>query len=170
LIDQMLSIATDSIAFNAISIRAEGLKRSINAHLRQLSCMPHSQQRVLYLIWRDPWMTVARDTYISRMLDLVGWQTSPGVLGGDKGAARYPVIQGDEPWLRDVQRVLLSSEPYWFGAQHLKEVQSWLPQAKVQLVDGEMLSWYGSRAVKGLAYLAELAGSEPIEPEASSPA
>jgi hypothetical protein len=31
------------------------------------------------------------------------------------------------------------------------------PQARVQLVDGELLSWYGPRAVAGLRYLRELA-------------
>jgi ABC-type Fe3+-hydroxamate transport system substrate-binding protein len=161
LIDQLLdAFATDSVALHAMNTPAIGLKRQINEGLNRLAALPKRNERVLYLIWRDPWMTVARDTYISRMLDLIGWQTWPDVLGGEIGAARYPAIQGDEPWLRDVQRVLLSSEPYRFGAQHLNEVQSWLPQAKVQLVDGEMLSWYGSRAVKGLAYLAELAGTE----------
>ena len=46
--------------------------------------------RVLYLIWRAPWMAVARDTYISAMLRLVNWHTMPDVQGGPTGAARYP--------------------------------------------------------------------------------
>jgi hypothetical protein len=169
LIDQLLAeFAINSIASSAMNTPAIELKRQIIEGLNRLAALPKSNQRVLYLIWRDPWMTVARDTYISRMLDLIGWQTSPDVLGGDVGAARYPVIRGNEPWLHDVQRVLLSSEPYRFGAQHLQEVRSWLPQAKVQLVDGEMLSWYGSRAVKGLTYLTELAASEFGDKELSS--
>lgn len=174
LIDQILNIATssaiDSVARSAIFTRANELKNAINSHLQSLLAVPHAPQSVLYLIWREPWMTVARDTYISRMLDLIGWQTWPQVHGGEKGSARYPVIQGNEPWLHDVRRVLLSSEPYRFCEQHLKEVQDWIPQAKVQLVDGEMLSWYGSRSVQGLAYLAELAGAELADSEVSSPA
>ena len=75
-------------------------------------------QRVLYLIWREPWMTVARDTYIARLLARVNWQTWPPVEGGERGAGRYPTVHGDEPWLADVDRVLLSSEPYAFGPQH----------------------------------------------------
>jgi hypothetical protein len=62
--------------------------------------------------------------------------------------------------LQDVQRVLLFSEPYRFSESHGREAKEWLPHAAVQLVDGEMLSWYGSRAIRGLAYLAELAGPE----------
>ena len=182
LIDQLVhefkaEFAIDSEACHAINTPASDLKRQINRGLDRLDALgrnPERSERVLYLIWRDPWMTVARDTYVSRMLALIRWQTWPDTEGGETGSARYPVIRGDEPWLHDrhlgVQRVLLSSEPYRFKASHLAEVQAWLPQAKVQLVDGEMLSWYGSRAVKGLAYLAELA--EPggaMAEESSSP-
>ena len=163
LIDQMLamtsSLAINSVALDVVFTRAAHLKQAMNLHISHLQSILWPQQRVLYLIWRKPWMTVAQDTYISRMLALIGWQTWPGVLGGDTGAARYPVVRGDENGLKGVQRVLLSSEPYRFGAEHTLEVQQWLPQAQVQCVDGELLSWYGSRAVAGLAYLRELAGS-----------
>lgn len=168
LIDQMTQMAEtfamNSEAFNALITRAKALKQQINAGLQGLQSRSHEPQRVLYLIWRDPWMTVAQDTYISRMLDLMGWQTWPQVQGGESGSTRYPTLNGNEAWLGQVQRVLLSSEPYRFGGQHVQEVQAWLPQAKVQLVDGEMLSWYGSRSIIGLAYLAGLAGSEASSP------
>ena len=51
--------------------------------------------------------------------------------------------------------MLLSSEPYSFRDKHLAEVEaaSGRPAA---LIDGEMASWYGSRAVAGLRYLAAL--------------
>jgi ABC-type Fe3+-hydroxamate transport system substrate-binding protein len=117
------------------------------------------RQRVLYLIWRGPWMTVARDTYLARMLARIGWDTLPDSVGGPAGAARYPTLTGDEPWLGAVEQVLLSSEPYRFGARHVAEAQALCPQARVRLVDGERLSWYGSRAVAGLRYLRELADS-----------
>ncbi len=121
----------------------------------------------LGLIWRDPWMTVAQDTYISQMLRLIDWHSLPTVEGGDgvhtPGVTRYPVLRGDEPWLAQVHRVLLSSEPYSFRDQHFNEVKKWLPHAKVQLVDGEMLSWYGSRAVQGLDYLMALSSTTALE-------
>ena len=114
---------------------------------------------VLYLIWREPWMTVARDTYLSRMLARVNWQTLPAVDGGPHGAARYPVLDGSEPWLGDVREVLLSSEPYAFGNAHAAEAQRLCPAANVRLVDGEALSWYGPRMVQGLRLLRDLAGN-----------
>lgn len=175
LIDQLLQAlvtadlqspyAINLVAACAINTKAAALKAGIDTRIAKLQLQRVSQptQRVLYLIWRKPWMTVARNTYISQMLALVGWQTWPDVQGGDgvsaPGAGRYPVLTTHETWLADIDRVLLSSEPYSFGAQHVQEVQAWLPQARVQLVDGEMLSWYGSRAVPGLDYLAGLAGT-----------
>ena len=120
---------------------------------------PHGRapRRVLYLIWRRPWMTVARDTYISRLLGRVAWSTLPAVEGGDAGAARYPSLAGDEPWLAQVDEVLLSSEPYPFGERHVAQARALCPGARVRIVDGERLSWYGTRAVAGLDYLRHLA-------------
>ena len=114
-------------------------------------------RRVLYLIWREPWMTVARDTYIARLLGCVGWRTCPEVCGGERGAARYPVLRGDEAWLAGVDRVLLSSEPYRFDASHIALAQALCPAASVQLVDGEALGWYGARTAAGLRYVRALA-------------
>jgi ABC-type Fe3+-hydroxamate transport system substrate-binding protein len=114
------------------------------------------REPVLYLIWRKPWMTVARDTYIARLLACVGWQTLPAQQGGEHGAARYPTLQGDEPWLTHVREVLLSSEPYAFTQAHVAQAQALCPQAQVRLVDGELLSWYGPRTAAGLRYLREL--------------
>ncbi|MDT9001978.1 helical backbone metal receptor [Paucibacter sp. APW11] len=140
-----------------VAARAEALAGELRAALA--ACAAHSWpgERVLYLIWRQPWMTVARDTYISRMLAQVGWQSWPAVDGGAHGAARYPQLRGEEPWLADIDRVLLSSEPYSFNASHLAEAQALCPRAQVQLVDGELLSWYGPRAAAGLRYLMALA-------------
>ena len=51
--------------------------------------------------------------------------------------------------------VLLSTDPYRFTEEHADalEKQIGIP---VFLVDGEMMSWYGSRALEGLRYLRKL--------------
>ena len=110
-------------------------------------------ESVLYLIWRKPWMTVSRDTYIAAHLAEVGWQTLPA-----QDPARYPEVAPGAGWLKTVQRVLLSSEPFPFTASHIAEAAALtgLPAASIHLVDGEMVSWYGIRAMAGLAYLAGL--------------
>jgi len=130
---------------------AESLQRELIA-CRARAWPP---ERVLYLIWRDPWMTVAADTYIARMLELVGWNVihSPG---GERGAQRYPVIDDLRHEAARAQRVLLSSEPYPFRAQQVAELRAHLPGMPIDLVDGAMTSWYGSRAVAALGYLRSL--------------
>ena len=105
---------------------------------------------VIYLIWRDPWMTVSPDTYISRTLELIGWRTLPR-----DATERYPELDLTR-WAGRVDRVLLSSEPFHFHERHLPEVRELLPGAEVSLIDGELISWYGSRAIAGLDYLAGL--------------
>ena len=53
--------------------------------------------------------------------------------------------------------LLLSSEPYAFRQRHVDDLLRTLPVPKpVLLADGEMLSWYGNRAIAGLRYLMEL--------------
>ncbi len=108
------------------------------------------REKVLYLIWREPWMTVARSTYISATLAAVGWDSWPPEV-----EPRYPAFEWDAPWLAEVSRVLLSSEPYRFRDRHLAEVEAAAGRPAC-LVDGEMVSWYGSRAAAGLRYLAAL--------------
>ncbi len=140
-----------------VAVRAAGLRADLRRELDLTRPAGRPVRRVLYLIWREPWMTVARDTYLSRMLARVGWETLPDASGGMSGAARYPVVSGNEPWLGAIERILLSSEPYRFDPGHFDAARALCPAASVQLVDGERLSWYGSRAVDALRYLRELA-------------
>lgn len=118
-------------------------------------------RQVLYLIWRKPWMTVTPDTYVSAMLREVGWHTVPAV-----SAQRYPALDDTALQALAPDLCLLSSEPYPFRERHLREVEALVGmQVPVRLVDGEMISWYGSRAVAGLDYLARFA-AEALAPAA----
>ncbi|TWI65361.1 ABC-type Fe3+-hydroxamate transport system substrate-binding protein [Pseudoduganella lurida] len=123
--------------------------------LQALRAMPKGPpQRVLYCIWQDPWMTVSRDTYIAAMLAELGW-TVPEP-GNGQGSERYPRFEWNEDLVTNVDQVLLSTEPYRFTEAHADALERQIGKP-VQLVDGEMLSWYGSRALAGLAYLRTLA-------------
>ncbi len=122
------------------------------AAVRETEALP--RQRVLYLIWQNPWMTVSRETYISRTLSLVGWDTMPA-----DAAVRYPELLKLSDCFAEVDWVLLSSEPYRFREKHLTELGRLLPEGsrcRIALVDGEMASWYGSRAIRALPYLSLL--------------
>ena len=140
-----------------VAERAEALSAALRRGLELTLPAGRQAVKVLYLIWHEPWMTVARDTYLSRMLARINWLTLPAAVGGEAGAARYPKLSGREPWLAQVERVLLSSEPFAFEAGHFEAAHALCPNAHVQRVDGELLSWYGPRAVAGLAYLRALA-------------
>jgi len=108
------------------------------------------RERVLYVIWRKPWMTVARETYIGATLARVGWDTLPA-----HAETRYPELADDaRPW-HDAQRILLSTEPFAFTRRDAEALaQRW--GKPVELVDGEWTSWYGPRAIAGLRALTHL--------------
>ncbi len=143
--------------------QAERLCAELAAALASLPPVTRTEE-VLYLIWREPWMTVFPDTYIARTLALVGWLT-----GSADSPERYPAIELADHAGR-VSRVLLSSEPYHFKAAHVEEVRALVPGAEVSLIDGEMVSWYGSRAIRGVRYLAALADLARVSTTASQPA
>jgi hypothetical protein len=158
LVEQMLRHFGD---LPGVAERAAALTVALQHELAATQPIGRVPQQALYLIWHGPWMTVARDTYIARMLARIGWHSLPALQGGAHGAARYPVVRGDEPWLADVQQLLLSSEPFAFGAAHAEAAQALCPHAQLLRVDGELISWYGPRAVAGLRYLRELADAGP---------
>jgi ABC-type Fe3+-hydroxamate transport system substrate-binding protein len=159
LVDQLASVFAGA---PGVAAKAAALRRALADELAATTAAGRIEQRVLYLIWHDPWMTVARDTYLSRMLARVGWTTLPEQSGGFVGSARYPALGGGEPWLGRVERVLLSSEPFRFQVSHAALAQAMCPGAIVQRVDGELLSWYGPRAVQGLRYLRRLADDNAL--------
>jgi ABC-type Fe3+-hydroxamate transport system substrate-binding protein len=104
---------------------------------------------VLYCIWQDPWMTVSRGTYIAAMLAELGWSVP------DLGAERYPRFDWSQALVDGLDAVLLSTEPYRFTEAHADALEKQIG-VPVLLVDGEMMSWYGSRALAGVRYLRAL--------------
>lgn len=107
--------------------------------------------RTAYLIWRHPWMAAGGDTFIREMLRY------NGMINVFQHLDRYPVIEPETLARSGCQCVLLSSEPYPFREQHIREIREILPDARVLLVDGEMFSWYGSRLLEAPAYFRQLA-------------
>jgi hypothetical protein len=137
--------------FNAVQA-AERLCAEFEQEYAALLALPGQPVRqVLYCIWQDPWMTVSRDTYIARMLELAGmrqWQAP----GNDR---RYPVFAWSDALVDGIDEILLSSEPYRFTEAHADAIERQTGKP-ARLVDGEMMSWYGSRAIAGLRYLRSL--------------
>jgi ABC-type Fe3+-hydroxamate transport system substrate-binding protein len=114
----------------------------------------HPTRRILYLVWQKPWMSVSEDTYISQTLRLVNWQT----VAHDP-EIRYPEIAMNTVLSEGVDLVLFSSEPFPFTEDHRQAFhhQFSIYRGQSAIIDAEMVSWYGSRAIDGLHYLARFA-------------
>lgn len=106
--------------------------------------------RTAYFIWREPWMVAGGDTFIHTMLGYCGLENVFAQT------PRYPNIDIEQLKDIDCQLILLSSEPYPFKEKHIAELQAVLPAVRIELVDGEMFSWYGSRLLKSAAYFRQL--------------
>lgn len=146
------------------SPEATYLTHLINAgfrDLQQLALEKMISQKVLYMIWKKPFMAAGRDTFIDDVLRSVGLQN---VLE----ASRYPMLAADDISGLKPELVLLSSEPYPFKEKNVEEFRHLLPGCRVLIVDGEMFSWYGSRLVKAIGYLFDL--QKQLSKEASSQA
>ncbi|MEQ8470883.1 MAG: helical backbone metal receptor [Marinoscillum sp.] len=95
--------------------------------------------RALYLIWKGPWMAAGTQTYINDFMGHLGYKN---VITED----RYPELPTPKKFqILNPQHVLLSSEPFPFKKEHADEIRSFLPNANIRLINGEIFSWYGTR-------------------------
>jgi ABC-type Fe3+-hydroxamate transport system substrate-binding protein len=115
----------------------------------QRDAVKYPPMRYACLIWREPIMTVNDDTFIAGLLALPGGQNVFGSLD-----TRYPTITAEELHGADPLLVLLPNEPFPFQGKHADELAtlSRLPRDRFRLVDGELLSWHGSRTPRGIDY------------------
>ena len=101
-------------------------------------------QSVAYFIWQEPMMVAAPGTFIDEILQALGYRNA------FENQQRYPVIENAD--LQEVapDLIFLSSEPYPYKEKHITYFQELCPDAKVELVDGELFSWYGSRMLEAI--------------------
>ena len=104
--------------------------------------------KVAYLIWKNPYMTVGGDTFISKILEELGFEN----LFKDQN--RYPEVQLED--LKDADLIFLSSEPFPFKEKHIVEIREVCQNQKIMIVDGEAFSWYGTHLAKCGDYYREL--------------
>jgi ABC-type Fe3+-hydroxamate transport system substrate-binding protein len=135
--------------------RAEKIAVDVETRARELREATSDARpvRYAYLIWRDPWMAAGPDTYVHGLLSLAG-----GVNVIPPGGERYPMVSARELAAADPDVVLLSSEPFPFSESHAEELAdaTGLPRVRFRLVDGELLSWHGSRTGEGIDYAGDV--------------
>ncbi len=112
-----------------------------------------THERVAYFIWRNPTMLAGTHTFIDHLLTLIGFKNICAEL---ENGSRYPSVRMDDINRLQPDRILLSSEPFPFNEKHIEELSVIWPHAKVELVDGEMFSWYGSRLQESANYFKTL--------------
>ncbi len=110
----------------------------------------------IYWVWRDPWMAVGRDAYISRVLEAGGWHNAV-----PEEAGRYPRLTPQEALSLGPAAMLFASEPYAFalpgdadafGQDTVPDGEGWRLDGRVLAlaVDGRLFGWYPSHTVAAL--------------------
>jgi ABC-type Fe3+-hydroxamate transport system substrate-binding protein len=127
------------------SARANQINDQINLSFQSLQKSPR-KKRVLYMIWRNPWMAAGGKTFINAMLQNIGFENCLS------SGSRYPELTTKEILELSPELIFLSTEPFPFKQNHIEELQYLVPKAKIMLVDGEMFSWYGSRLIQAPKY------------------
>jgi ABC-type Fe3+-hydroxamate transport system substrate-binding protein len=129
---------------------AQLLVAEIENKFSQLEKIDHNKIPAAYLIWNKPFMTVGGNTFINDMMNVCGLRN---VFANEM---RYPETSIEQLQSLNCEVLLLASEPFPFKQKHIDELERYLPNTNILLVDGEMFSWYGSRLLYAPDYLIRL--------------
>lgn len=132
--------------------KASGLisKIKIQRDAFRLKLQTIKSLKVAYFIWKNPYMIAASNTFIDTMLGEAGF------INVFMEKERYPEVDLKHPRLKDTDVIFLSSEPFPFKMSHVSELKAVFPDKRVEIVDGELFSWYGSRLLKSFTYFNSL--------------
>jgi ABC-type Fe3+-hydroxamate transport system substrate-binding protein len=112
--------------------------------------------RVFCPIWRNPYMTCGRNTYMDDVITVCGGRN---IFGGRQES--YPRLELAEMAALDPQVILLPSEPYRFTKGHKADFKAFAQVTAVKnghifLIDGWLLTWYGPRIAQSLTEVKRL--------------
>lgn len=138
--------------------RARGIEAELRARYEQVRAATARRRprRVFCPIWRRPYMTINRDTYVHDMLAVAG---GANVFGDEP--RRYPEITLEQVAAADPEVILLPDEPYRFRRAHVADFDPFpdltaVRDGRIHLVDGKLLTWYGPRIGEALRVLPPL--------------
>jgi len=127
---------------------ARQINKNIDSNLKALKA--YKPLKSIYFIWREPWMSVGGDTFISQMMQYAGFDN---LLKHQK---RYPVVKIEELKKMNPEMILLCSEPFPFKEKHQEEMQKYFPDTPIKIVEGEAFTWFGAYPEKAFQYLKEI--------------
>ena len=112
--------------------------------------------RTVPLIWYEPLMAVGPNKYAGSILSLVGFD----VIDTNPDGNGYPEVSVADFIEHDVELILLTSEPHEFTLDEGNGIAASIVKAggnapMVKLIDGEDLTWFGSRTPPAIARLAD---------------
>lgn len=150
-LDDAVEMIHDLGKLTGAGFKAKSLARKIQMDFNHLPKIT-STQKALYLIWKNPYMSIGNDTFIHDIMSKAGLENV------FKDELRYPELTLDQMVALEPEVILFSSEPYAFTDEDLDEVEQAFSKAGLNLpqctlVDGELFSWYGSRLLKTPTYL-----------------
>ena len=104
-------------------------------------------------IWKKPWMWCGGDTYVSSLIESVGG------VNAMRHHKRYPAIDLECALALEPQVVFLPDEPYVFTAE-----DATLFENAIGPFPGHLVTWHGTRTVRGLEFLRSCVASLPSPP------
>jgi ABC-type Fe3+-hydroxamate transport system substrate-binding protein len=109
---------------------------------------PADRRTAFVPIWRRPWMSIGATTYAASLLDRLGI----GLVTAD-ARDDYPAVELVDIARRRPDLVLVPSEPYAFGDDHVAEIRVEFPDSEVVRIDGRDLFWWGVRTPEAIRRL-----------------
>ena len=113
--------------------------------------------RTVPLIWYEPLMAVSPQKYAGAILSEVGFD----VIDTHPEGNGYPEVSVDDFIEHDIELILLTSEPHEFTLEEGHDIAANIVKAggrapTVKLIDGEDLTWFGSRTESALRHLSKI--------------
>lgn len=136
--DSMHMIHQIATPFSAVKL-AKSIQSETLEKIKSLAT--EVTKRAVYLIWQEPFMTIGSDTYIHNMMTHLGYEN----VFGDR--YRYPEVSIEDIKQANPDLILLSSEPFPFKEKHRIQFEKLFENIQIDIVDGEVFSWYGSRMI-----------------------
>ena len=112
--------------------------------------------RTIPLIWQDPLMAVSPTRYAGAILSEVGFE----VIDTHPNGNGYPEVTVEDFIKHKIELILLTSEPHKFTLAEGNEIVEQISSAggippRVEFIDGEDLTWFGTRTAPAIARLVE---------------
>lgn len=145
-----------------MSARVREIERAYD--YQQASVQTITPVRVFVPVWRDPWITFTNQTYMHDVVRVCGGfnvfsdyetespsenESMKSETYGTQGSQHYPRITAEDIINAHPELVLLPDEPYQFEQVdgdffHQLDIPA-ARTGRIIMVDGSLLSWYGTR-------------------------